>query len=228
LVEHLTWVAADAGLDVPSEAIELVARRGNGSARDALSALDQVAAAGGVEDERVAVEDLVEALAERDAGQALAAVAEASAAGRDPRQLARDLVERLREVFLALFNRDLVGLSDADLIRAEEQARRMGAPAAVRAIEVLGEALVDMRDSADPRITLEVALVRLARPDADASPGALLERLERLERRLEGSPAPAAAAADDPQPSASSSRPAGSARAALGDFRAQETAPPPS
>src|SRR6266568_1957570 len=85
LVEHLTWVAADAGLDVPSEAIELVARRGNGSARDALSALDQVAAAGGVEDERVAVEDLVEALAERDASQALAAVAEASAAGRDPR-----------------------------------------------------------------------------------------------------------------------------------------------
>ena len=226
LVEHLTWVAADAGLDVPSEAIELVARRGNGSARDALSALDQVAAAGGVEDERVAVEDLVEALAERDAGQALAAVAEASAAGRDPRQLARDLVERLREVFLALFNRDLVGLSDADLIRAEEQARRMGAPAAVRAIEVLGEALVDMRDSADPRITLEVALVRLARPDADASPGALLERLERLERRLEGSPAPAAATpVPDPQASGPATRPAGSARAALGAFRAKEAPP---
>src|SRR5439155_26171822 len=222
LVEHLTWVAADAGLDVPSEAIELVARRGNGSARDALSALDQVAAAGGVEDERVAVEDLVEALAERDAGQALAAVAEASAAGRDPRQLARDLVEHLRDVFLALFNRDLVGLSDADLVKAEEQARRMGAPAVVRAIEVLGDALVDMRDSADPRITLEVALVRLARPDADVSPGALLERIERLERRLEGSPAPAAPAAD-PQPSASSPRPAGSARAALGAFRAKET-----
>ena len=228
LVEHLTWVAADAGLDVPSEAIELVARRGNGSARDALSALDQVAAAGGVEDERVAVEDLVEALAERDAGQALAAVAEASAAGRDPRQLARDLVERLREVFLALFNRDLVGLSDADLIRAEEQARRMGAPAAVRAIEVLGEALVDMRDSADPRITLEVALVRLARPDADASPGALLERLERLERRLEGSPAPAAAApVPDPRASGPATRPAGSARAALGAFRAKEAPPAP-
>jgi len=105
----------------------------------------------------------------------------------------------------------------------------MGAPAVVRAIEVLGEALVDMRDSADPRITLEVALVRLARPDADASPGALLERVERLERRLEGSPAAVATMtpASDAQPSGPAAGPASSARAALGAFRAKE-APAPS
>src|SRR5207248_402045 len=97
LAEHLRWVVSDAGLDVAPDAITLVARRGNGSARDALSALDQVAAAGGIDEDSVAVEDLVDALAELDAGRTLGAVAEASAAGRDPRQLARDLVEHLRD-----------------------------------------------------------------------------------------------------------------------------------
>jgi len=69
LAEHLRWVAADAGLEVAPEAIDLVARRGNGSVRDALSALDQVAAAGGVDDQTVPVDEVVEALCERDAGR---------------------------------------------------------------------------------------------------------------------------------------------------------------
>jgi DNA polymerase-3 subunit gamma/tau len=53
-------------------------------------------------------------------------------------------------------------------------------------MEILGEALIDMRESPDPRVTLEVALVRLCRPDADTSPAALVERLERLERAAAG------------------------------------------
>ena len=192
LAEHLGWVAADAGLDIPREAIDLVARRGNGSVRDALSALDQVAAAGGVDEQEVPVEEVVEALCERDAGRALVAVAERADAGHDARQLARDLVEHLRQAFLTMTARSLVGLPDDDLARLESQARRLGAAAMVRAMETLGEALVDMRESPDPRITLEVALVRLCRPDADASPAALLERIERLERAVgERSAAPA-------------------------------------
>ncbi len=64
----------------------------------------------------------------------------------------------------------------------EAQARRLGTPALVRAMEVLGQALIDMRDAPDPRITLEVALVRLSAVDADDSRSALLARIERLER----------------------------------------------
>src|SRR5205823_13054595 len=114
LAEHLGWVAADAGLDIPREAIDLVARRGNGSVRDALSALDQVAAAGGVDEQEVPVEEVVEALCERDAGRALVAVAERADAGHDARQLARDLVEHLRQAFLTMTARSLVGLPDDD------------------------------------------------------------------------------------------------------------------
>src|SRR5438105_6882260 len=199
LAEHLRWVSADAGLEVAPEAIDFVARRGNGSVRDALSALDQVAAAGGVEDEGAQIDEIVEGLCERDVGRALVAVAERCRAGHDPRQLARDLLEHLRQAFLASMARDLVGLPDDDIARLEDQARRLGAPALVRAMEQLGQALVDMRESPDPRVTLEVALVRLCRPDADVSPAALLERIERLERALgERSRAPAAAAAREP------------------------------
>jgi DNA polymerase-3 subunit gamma/tau len=206
LADHLRWVVKDAGLDVAPEAIELVARRGNGSVRDALSALDQVAAAGGIDDERAPVDDLVEALCDREPGRALAAVADAVNRGHDPRQLARELVEHLRNGFLALMARHLVPLPDAATAAVEDQARRLGAPGVTRAIETVGQVLVDMRDSLDPRIALEVALVRLAQPDADVSPAALLERIERLERRLAGHvAAPAVEAAHE---AVAASRPA--------------------
>src|SRR5438270_52779 len=187
-------VAAGTSLDVH----ELDAASNNGveAMRDLVSraALGQVAAAGGVDEQAVSVEEVVEALCERDVGRALVAVAERAAAGHDARQLARDLLEHLRQIFLAMTARSLVGLPDDDLGRLEDQARRLGAPAMVRAMEALGEALVDMRESPDPRITLEVVLVRLCRPDADNSPAALLERIERLERAVgERSAAPARA-----------------------------------
>jgi len=171
-----------AKLGVPPEAIDLVVRRGHGSARDALTVLDQVAAGGGGEDVTQVVSQIVDGLAERDAGLVLTAVAEGMAAGRDARRLAADLIEHLRNGFLATMARGLVMLPDDALNEVAEQARRLGLAALVRAMEVIGQALADMRDSVDPRITLEVALVRLSRPDTDVSPAALLERIERLER----------------------------------------------
>ena len=66
--------------------------------------------------------------------------------------------------------------------RVADQAERLGPATTVRALEVLGAALVEMRHATDPRVLLDVALVRLANPAADDSPAALLERIERLER----------------------------------------------
>jgi DNA polymerase-3 subunit gamma/tau len=232
LADHLRWVSEDAGLEVAPEAIELVARRGSGSARDALSALDQVAAAGGIEHEGPGADELVEALCERDVSAALVAVAERCGAGYDARQLARDLLEQLRQAFLATIDRNLVGLPDEDLERVEGQGRRLGRPAAVRAMELLGQALVDMREAPDPRVLLEVALVRLCRPELDASPEALVERVDRLERALAGGHSAAAApdrassaatppVATTPKPPASPA-PTAAARKALGGVRAAQ------
>ena len=187
LVGLLRGVATEAGIEIDDATIEAVARKGNGSARDALSALDQVIAAGGIEDSFDASEIAV-ALGNRDAGELMIAVDRAVSRGRDPRQLARDLTETLREVFLVHMGVPR-SLADDSLVR-------LLAPAAVtRALELLGEVLVVMRDAIEPRVLLETTLVRLVRPDLDTTPAAVLERLERMERLLaNGVPAAMAAA----------------------------------
>ena len=182
LADHVRFVIADAGLELGEDAVEHVVRQGGGSARDALSALDQVSAMGGVVEEAQPVEAILDALAQHDAGAALVAVAEAVAAGRDPRSLGEVLIGRLRDAFLAVMKAPDRHLPAADLARAEALGAELGAAGLTRALEVLGEALVELAKKPDPRIVLEVALVRLCRPDADRSYDAVLDRLERLER----------------------------------------------
>ncbi|MHB1785642.1 MAG: DNA polymerase III subunit gamma and tau, partial [Acidimicrobiales bacterium] len=152
-----------------------------------------------VEDDVAVLDELTEALSERDPSRALLGVAEAIAAGRDPQRLSTDLVEYLRQGFLAVMAPELVTLADVARDRVAEHAHRLGTPALVRAMEALGRAQVEMRDALDPRVNLEVTLIRLTRPEADDSPGALLERIDRLERRLAAAPAagPAAGLAPD-------------------------------
>ena len=229
---HLEAVATDAKLDLPAEAVERAALRGAGSVRDALSALDQLAAAGGeLGDEDPGPDRVVEGLCERDAAAVLLAVAESAARGGDARVIARSLVEHLRWLFLSLMAPDLVPVTGADRDRIDDQAKRLGAAAVVRSIEVLGAALVDMRDAVDPRVCLEAALVRLARPELDPSPEALLERLERLERRVtegEAAAPPAAGGAAAPRrPRPGRHRKAPTAPKPGGAARRRHRKPPP-
>jgi DNA polymerase-3 subunit gamma/tau len=195
---HLaTYIIEDAGLDVPDGTVDYVVRAGNGSARDMESALDQVAAAGGLPETTEALDDLVDAICERDTGKALLAVDRAVGEGRGPRVLGEALIGRLRDVFLAAVGDDLQRLADNERERVGAQASVMGPSGATRALEVLGEAFVGIQDAPDPRITLEVALVRLTRPDAELSLSALADRIARLER---GQVLPTAPRSTDPSP----------------------------
>ena len=182
-------IATDAGLDIDDDARAYVLRTGAGSARDTLSALDRVVAAGGVPEGVDALDELVEAVCDRDTGRALVAVEAAMARGRSPRVLGESLIGRLRDVFLAAVHADLSRLTEADRDRCLDQAQRLTAAGATRALEVLGDAFVGIQDALDPRIPLEVALVRITRADADTSPAALAERVSRLEAGI-GSTAP--------------------------------------
>ena len=163
-----------------------------------------MAASGDDEDDEGLISELAESLAERDAGQTLQAVAKAVMAGREPRRLANDLLEHLRNAFLSLQAPSLVLLPGTATPRLAEHARQMGLPLLVRAMETVGEALVDMRDSVDPRVTLEVALVRLVSPSLDPSPGAILERVERLERALGERTGPSSASPPSASPPSAS------------------------
>jgi DNA polymerase III subunit gamma/tau len=243
LTKLVQQINGDANLHLATEALDLVVRRGKGSARDTLSVLDQVAAAGVIEDEHEVIDELTEALCERDTGRALIAIAEAMNMGRDAQRVAVDLLEYLRNGFLAMMAKGLVALPDNARDRVEEQARRLGAPALVRAMEGLGAALLDMRDSPEARVTLEVAIVRLTKPELNVDVAALVERIARLEQNGPGhgngsqsnspahqapnSPASKAGAGPEPRPAESrsiESRPAESRPAAT---KADSSTPPP-
>ena len=216
LAELVRDVSGVAGLDVDDDAVDVVARRGAGSARDALSALDQVAAAGGVgADEADPAVDIVAGLAAHDAGATLVAVARAMAAGRDARRIGEAVLARLRIGFLSILAPDLD--TDARDAVIEEHARQLGAPGVTRALEVVGDAVTSMKEAVDARVALETALVRVARTDLDVAPSALLERIDKLERgiasapRVESNDAPRAAVAPAPPAAVAPAPPAVSA-----------------
>ena len=97
------------------------------------------------------------------------------------------------------------GLSSPTDAAGGEALAQIGPARCVRALEVVGTAIVDMRESLDARTTFEVALVRLTHPEADDGPAALLDRLERLERRVQelaSGPPPAAPPPAAPPPAA--------------------------
>jgi DNA polymerase-3 subunit gamma/tau len=195
LAAHVRWVADDAGITVSDAAIQAVLRQGGGSARDTLSALELAAATGGTVDEGTPLDEFVESLIESDTGRALAAIAHSVQQGRDPRTLTEDVVRHLRDCFLSLMAPELVQLPTERAEQVSEQARRLGAAATVKAMEVLGTMLVEMRHAPDPRLLVEVAFVRLTQPQLDNGLDGLVARIEKLERGIAaGGPGPAAVA----------------------------------
>jgi DNA polymerase-3 subunit gamma/tau len=208
LAEHVQWVIHDAGLDLPDDVVEHVVRQGGGSARDTLSALDQVAAAGGVLDRADSLDDLLDAIAAADPGRALVALADAVAAGRDPRVLGEAVLARLRDVFLARMHADLSHLPAAEVDRVRAWGDQLGDRATTRALEAVGEALLEMRQAPDTRIPLEVALVKLTRREGDASVDGLLDRIGRLEAQVAALSAGGPVAVPAPTPSSGDTTPA--------------------
>ena len=217
------------GVQADADVLDLVARRAAGSARDALSLLDQALAIGGgridAETVRAALGGapfegrlaVLQACAGEDVAGALAGVHDLLAQGHDVRRVADDLLRTLRDAFMVLNGRGRVPYDgpaeEAEALGALAQS--MGNAALVRAIELLGQAIVDVRQLtvADPRLVLEVAVVRVARREARTSIETLLERVERLERQVEAGPAPSVApAAPGDSSSGAALRPRGRAK----------------
>jgi DNA polymerase-3 subunit gamma/tau len=242
LVAHLAWVAAQESVDAEPAALEILARAAAGSMRDALSLLDQAIAHGALDVEQVSSLfggtafdmrlQILEAIADEDAAGALVGAGDLLDAGFDPRRIAEDLLVSARDAFLMSSARGRVRVdAPEDQIAAlDALAERAGPALLVRVLETFGEAVVDMRgtDAADPRLVLEIALVRLARRDAGPPLQALAERVERLERTLTaGNPGSAEAAraerSPNPEPRAPA-RPAKSFRAVRREREARAAA----
>ncbi|MEH3130790.1 MAG: DNA polymerase III subunits gamma/tau [Mycolicibacterium neoaurum] len=199
----LERICADEGVTVDDAVYPLVIRAGGGSPRDSLSVLDQLVA--GAEGNRVVyqralsllgatdvalIDEAVDALAAGDAAALFGAVESVIDAGHDPRRFATDLLERFRDLIVMqavpdAADRGVVDAPDGVLERMRDQATRLGAATLARYAEVVHAGLGEMRGATAPRLLLEVVCARLLLPSAHDTESALLQRIERIETRLD-------------------------------------------
>ena len=179
-------VVNDAELDVDADGKIHAVRSGRGSARDTLSALDRVVSGGIISDDET-VHNLLSALAEKNSSKALGAVSEGISRGREPRVIAEELLGALRTAFLLKMGVPSEEIGEEGINHSLSFSDQVTPGLITKALEVIGVALVDMRRAPDPRVDLEVALVRLTREEVQQSNElieALTARVEELERQL--------------------------------------------
>lgn len=181
LEKHIRWISDDAQLEVTDEMIHYVLRAGGGSARDTLSALEQVVTAGGVPHDDDTVSVILSGIAHADPTLVVSGLSDAIQSGRDPRVIGEALISRLRDAFLVGLGSPIEHLSDHQKAQARELQEKAKLATLTRAIEMIGGALIGMRQSFDPSIDLEVALIRLTHPTLSTELSALVERIEILE-----------------------------------------------
>jgi DNA polymerase III subunit gamma/tau len=200
--EHLAALCASEGITVEPTVLPLIVRAGGGSARDAQSILDQLAAGSGDAGitydralsllgytDAALLEEVVDAFAAGDGAAVFRSVDRVIEAGLEPRRFVQDLLERFRDLLVldAVPDAADTGLLDAPADQLEHmraQAIRYGRPSLSRAADVMAAALVEMRGTTSPRLVLELACARILLPGAASDTAALLTRLDRLERRL--------------------------------------------
>jgi DNA polymerase-3 subunit gamma/tau len=198
---HLESICEQEGITTEPAVLPLVVRAGGGSARDSLSILDQLLAGAGTDGvtyqravallgvtDGALLDDMVDALAAGDAAAVYGTVDSVVEAGHDPRRFASDLLDRFRDLILldAVPDAAARGLIDAPQDEAErmaDQAARLGGATVTRYAEIVHTALIEMRGTTSPRLVLELLCARMQLPDASADAAALLQRVERLERR---------------------------------------------
>jgi DNA polymerase-3 subunit gamma/tau len=224
----LRRVAEEEGIELPDAAVGMLARAATGSFRDALGTLEQLVTYGGNE---VKLDDVLEilgvadaelvlaageALADRDPRAALLAVQSLSESGRDFTQFMRDLSAHLRHLFVV---QTLGHVPDSFSVTAEQtdrladQAGRISQGEILRAIDFLAAAIAAVKDGSEPRIQLEMALLKATQPQADLSLQALMFRIDQLERAA--GVAPEVAPEEAPPAPAKRPAPKGSAAVAV-------------
>jgi DNA polymerase-3 subunit gamma/tau len=212
-------VATAESIEIEDGAVAAIARSATGSFRDALGTLDQLVAYGGkqvVTDDVLAVLGVAEAelilaaadaIAAEDGRAALEASERLARSGRDVAQFGRDLLAHLRQLLVIRTMGEVpatFSVTAADPERLRLQAEAFSDLALMRAIDAIAAALAAIKEGDEPRMTLELAVLRAARPDVDPSRAALVQRLERVERLVKGTNAGDAAEQpeDNPGPTA--------------------------
>jgi len=239
----LARICATEQVHVEPAVFPLVVRAGGGSARDSLSILDQLfAGAGavgvtyartvgllGVTDAAL-LDDVVDALGAQDGAAVFRSIDRVVDAGHDPRRFAGDLLERWRDLIVLDAVPDAAGKGLLDypadqLERMTDQAARLGTATLSRLADIVHLGLTEMRGTTSPRLLLELICARMLLPAASGDSAALLQRLERLERRMDIRPDALTAAAPPPARPAAAAHTTAGAAAQRGDDGYSDTGP---
>jgi DNA polymerase III subunit gamma/tau len=204
LSELLQKVAASEGVTLDDSAAHAIARHAEGSARDALSLLDQAGVLGGQKVDDAAIQallgaprsqvqvELADGVAVGDARSAFEIVNRLVQDGQDLRNVTNETLAHFRDLLLvktAPGQEDLLDIPADAYEGLRMQAEKFSTAELARVIELLLAAQSDMRWTTSPRLSLELALVRATIPETDPSPAGTLARLERLERLANVDPA---------------------------------------
>ena len=198
LVRKLRRIADGEEIDAPDAALSLIARSARGAYRDAESTLDQLAAAtegtitvqavlqllGTVEEE--ALFRLCDLIVDRDTAGALVFVEELAEQGHDLGRFVTDLLEHLRHLMLVQHTGEVpetLPVTEETREQLRAQANQLGEATLLRLCDLLAVAVDDLRQGGDPRLPLELALVKVTRPGADLAAESVSYRLELLEQR---------------------------------------------
>src|SRR5688572_1797926 len=213
LSELLQKVAASEGVTLDDSATHAIARHAEGSARDALSLLDQAGVLGGQKVDDAAIQallgaprsevqvELADGVAVGDARSSFEIINRLVQDGQDLRNVTNETLAHFRDLLLvktAPGQEDLLDIPADGYEALRIQAEKFSSAELARVIELLLAAQNDMRWTTSPRLSLELALVRATIPETDPSPAGTLARLERLERLANVDPASVVPAATAP------------------------------
>ena len=243
IVSRLGAVCVSEGVEFEGEALDLIAHRAEGGMRNALTALEQVIAFGEGKVTLRSCEDMLGSLDVEDMAEIVSAFGSSDAAacfswtaryietGADLAQFARDLAEHFRNMYVMSLAGNDVALDVSEATRRELAGElvQFGPDRLANVLAVLGDLLAELRSSTNPRLSFEIALTRMVRPESDITLSSLAARIEALEagqgrpaasrpseRAVPASapaPAPVSAPAPAPAPaSVAASRPAAPVR----------------
>lgn len=199
IVSRLGAICVEEGVDFEGEALDLIAYRAEGGMRNALTALEQLIAFGNGHVTLKGAQNLLGSLDETDLSEIVLAIGKRDAAacfnwvaryvetGADLAQFVRDLAEYIRNMYLLSIAGIEVEIHVNEPVRKAmvDQLKFFGEDRLSRLLLVLGDLSKELRTSSNPRLSFEVALTRMIRPDSDLTIEALAERVEELERKLE-------------------------------------------
>jgi DNA polymerase III subunit gamma/tau len=205
ILERLKLITQAEKLSIPDDALREIARAGEGSMRDAQSALDQVISFAGTEIKKGDVEmalgvagadilsKIINGVAENNPAEALAVVDEIVMRGHDLRNFCRDLLAHLRDLLVTKVSasEELLESAVCDTQELKRQAALFSESDLVRFFHSLAETETKLRTAAHPRYQLEIGIVKLMEMRRVETVGEILQRLSALEANLSGDNRPA-------------------------------------